>query len=690
MIQRTMRGLGAGRAGALGLMLLACGGAGANAPPTQAAPRADGAKVTGKESAAVPQAKTTELAADTPMKTASGASFEAPKGWFVTERPDGVISLEAPEKDLTLTLLEVAGEPDAAKALEAAWAHVQPGFARKVRQTSTPPARDGWDAIAQSMYETSGAESRAIIGVARRKGTMHYVTLVDGSNAALDRRGAQMGTVFSSFKAPGVEEESLAGRPAHALDAERAKLLDAFITDAMAHARVPGAAIAVVQGGELVHAKGYGLRDVRTKAPATAKTMFMIGSTTKSLTTLLMAKLIDEGKFGWETPVTDVLPSFALGDAAATKRVLMKHTVCACAGLPRQDMEFVFEFDKVTPEQRVSSMRGMKPTTGFGETFQYSNTMVAAGGYIAAHALEQKKPLGPAYDDAMRSRIFGPLGMKNTTLSFATAAAREHATPYAESLAGEVTALPLSYEGAVASVSPAGAAWSTAEDMAKIVALELAAGRDAKGNVFVSEANLMRRREPQIKITERESYGLGLFVENDHGLRVLHHGGNTFGFTSDMFVLPDQGVGVVFLTNAGSANALRNAVRRRVLELLFDAKEEAKKGIEFGVARRRDVRAKELAKISVQPDESWLKGLSGGYANAGLGRATVRIEQKAGVFDAGEWKSRFGQRKEEDGTIKAVLLDAPVAGLELIVGDASGAPTLTVDAGQQNYTFERR
>ena len=80
-----------------------------------------------------------------------------------------------------------------------------------------------------------------------------------------------------------------------------------------------------------------------------------------------MAKLVDEGRFRWDTPVVQLFPEFALADATVTPKVTMLHTVCACTGLPRQDMEFLFEFAKATPEMRVASTKGMKPTTGFGD-----------------------------------------------------------------------------------------------------------------------------------------------------------------------------------------------------------------------------------------------------------------------------------------------------------------------------------
>jgi CubicO group peptidase (beta-lactamase class C family) len=98
------------------------------------------------------------------------------------------------------------------------------------------------------------------------------------------------------------------------------------------------------------------------------------------MTSLLMAALVDRGKLAWDSPVSSLYPRFALGDAEATRKLTLKHTVCACTGLPRQDLEFLFEYRGVTPERRLEEMRAMKPTTGFGEAFQYSNPMVSAGG----------------------------------------------------------------------------------------------------------------------------------------------------------------------------------------------------------------------------------------------------------------------------------------------------------------------
>jgi CubicO group peptidase (beta-lactamase class C family) len=626
-----------------------------------------------------------QLAADTPMKTASGLSFEAPKGWWLSARGE-LIVLEDPERDLTITVVEVKDEPDAVKAMEAAWQRAQPGFSRKVQQKVEPPVSGGWDAFVQLIYEMGG-EHRAVVASARRRGATQYVLLLDGAEAGWDRRAAQLQAIVGTLKAPGVEEESLAGRAAK-LGPEQLKALEDFLVGGMAKTRVPGVAVGIVKDGQLVWEKGFGLREQGQSAPVTPDTLFMIGSNTKSLTTFMMARLVDQGKFGWDTKVTSLYPQFALGDADMTSKVLMKHTVCACAGLPRQDMEFVFRFAGVTPEQRVESMKSMKPTTGFGETFQYSNTMVSTGGYVAARSADPERELGAAYDDVMQRLVFDALGMKSSTLDMQTALSREHASPHGMNLALEYVPVSAKVEEMVVSIRPAGAAWSSVREMARYVALELAKGKTADGAQLVSEANLLARREPMAKMSDKASYGLGLIMQTTNGIRVVGHGGNTHGFTTDMFWLPDHGIGVVLLVNAGGANGLRAAFQKRVLEILFDGKPEAAARLEFAEAQMKEEMAKFAAKLSAEPDPSWTQSLAGTYVDASLGQVVLSADGKRGLFDAGEWKSSFGKLTEEDGTVKIVLLDPAWLGFDFRPETKDGRRSLVLEAPQQKYVFE--
>jgi CubicO group peptidase (beta-lactamase class C family) len=133
----------------------------------------------------------------------------------------------------------------------------------------------------------------------------------------------------------------------HSSDVQRAQIaelgpeLDRLAVDAMADWKVPGAALAVVQGGEVALARAYGHRNIEANLPATTATQFLIGSITKSFTATGVALLHNEGRLDWTKPVRDYIPEFRLHDAVATERVTVCDLLCHQSGLPRHDWVWV-------------------------------------------------------------------------------------------------------------------------------------------------------------------------------------------------------------------------------------------------------------------------------------------------------------------------------------------------------------
>jgi CubicO group peptidase (beta-lactamase class C family) len=635
---------------------------------------------------AAPELQFKELAEDTTLTTASGATFTVSKGWHVA-RTDGLIVIEEPQRELAAAFLELAA-PTAEEAIAQAWKRWKPDFARTVRITARPPATEGWDEIVQNNYEAGAEERRLVIALARRKGATYYLTLLDGAFAAVQRRSGQLNTAMLGLKVKGREEENLAGRKAHPLDAARAEKFLSFAEEARQQAKVPGVALAVIQDGRIVLEKGLGVRELGTSEPVTPATLFMIGSMTKPLTSLLMARLVDQDKFAWDTPVTKLLPSFALGDPEATQKVTMAHTVCACTGLPRWDMEFIFEWSRATGESRVGLLREMKPTTGFGETFQYSNLMVAAGGYVAARTATRAKDLRHAYAAAMQADVLGPLGMTSTALDLDVARKREHARPHGRTLTFEPRPISIETERGVDSVMPAGGVWSNVRDISRWLQLELNKGT-LDGKRLVGEANLLERRKPRVKITDKASYALALLADESRGLQAFGHGGNTFGFTADATFFPEHGVGLVVLTNAAAANAYTAAVRRRLVEVLFDANEEAEKGLAYALKQVDEVIKKQLEEITLKPEAAFVEPLLGAWTNPRLGKIEIRREGDGFLLDAGEWSAPVGEHKDKSGARKVVLTGPPFAGFAFWPQENEGRPGLLFETAQQKYWFER-
>ncbi|MEA2786333.1 MAG: hypothetical protein QOF71_2437, partial [Candidatus Eremiobacteraeota bacterium] len=404
------------------------------------------------------------LSADTPLKTASGALFTAPKSWTLTGGGQMTV-LTAPEGDVHVAVLDVTGAETGRDAAGRAWLAYQPSFKRTVSRATDLPAREGWDAMTVVSYETSPTEHAVVQGYALRKGTTWTVLLLEGNRATFEKRGAQVGLIAESVRPGGYVRETFAGRTAHRLTPERVAALKSFITASMEQLHVPGTAIALIDHGQIVFEGGFGVRNVATAQPVDANTLFMVASNTKGMSTLLLAELVDQGKLRWDEPVVNVFPSFRLGDAATTKSVLVKHLVCACTGLPRKDLEWIFTTTPQTPVTKTFDfLAATAPTSKFGEVFQYNNLMATAAGYIGAHAAYPNLDLGTAYDRAMQTMVFDPLGMSSTTFDTAKARTGDHADPYGLDIDGKTAPDNVAIDDAIAPYRPAGGAWSSVHD----------------------------------------------------------------------------------------------------------------------------------------------------------------------------------------------------------------------------------
>jgi CubicO group peptidase (beta-lactamase class C family) len=266
-----------------------------------------------------------------------------------------------------------------------------------------------------------------------------------------------------------------------------------------------------VQDGEVVYTGAFGVKALGSDDLITPETQFMIGSTTKPITTTMMATLVDDGIIAWDEPVVDVLPQFAVSDPELTQQFTLRNLVCACTGVPRRDLELLFNADDLTAADIVASLQTFQFFTDFGETFQYSNQLVATGGYAAAAALDPDGELYATYLEAMQTRIFDPLAMTNTTFDFDAVVARgDYALPHAANLDGVYYPLSVNDERVLIPIGPAGVAWSTVGDMAQYAITMLNRGVAPDGEQLVSEENLLETWQPQVAVSADASYGLGL------------------------------------------------------------------------------------------------------------------------------------------------------------------------------------
>ena len=626
--------------------------------------------------------------AERKLSLPSGATLKVATDWMVTQSKDG-LTLEDPEKQLKVELVEVDATAGMNEAISAAWSRRSPGFNRQELASSDSPGREGWELFHWAEYKTSPEESRTVSAFAAKKGTLVVVLLVDGPLAVAERRISQIALVYNSLRPAGYVRETYLGRTPRPLDATRVAYLKKFIDQMREAADVPGVSVVLFDKNRTLIEEGFGVRERGRPEPVTADSLYIIASNTKALTTLLLARLVDEGRFGWETPVTQIYPSFKVGDPEVTKRILLKHLVCACTGLPRQDFEWLFTFDRSSPQGQLDVLATMKPTTEFGALFQYSNPLASAAGYIGARTIKPDGNLGQAYDEVMRDKVFRPLGMSRTTFSFDEALKTDHASPHSWDMSLKNVPIDMVLNHSVIPVRPAGGAWSSVRDYARYVRLELAKGRLPDGSTFLTEKNLLARRAPQVRTSEESWYGMGLTLRDVKGIRVISHGGSIFGYKSNFFFVPDLGVGGVTLTNADSGGSVANAVMRRTLEVIYDGKPEAEENLLSAVREDKAYLAGEQKDWKVPPDPAEVKRLAGSYRNAALGDVVVRAGKDEVVFQFGGWKSRMATKVNPDGTTSFVSIDPGVRGFEFNAPAAKAAYTrLTLRDPQHTYEYE--
>ena len=610
-----------------------------------------------------------------------------PTGWTATEH-DGFVRIAAPEEGLHLDIVVTPGDA-AEEAIAAGWLLTAPDQALEPFQTLEPPSEPGVDRTVILNYDV-GDPNRIYQAFAQVVGGDTYAMHVFAELGMLQRRNAQLQIVASGFEITALETVDLsAATPLPVVDVTGA--LDEFVAYAMDAFDIPGAAIAIVQDGEVVYLEGFGVT-IEGGSPITPDTHMMIGSTGKTMTALLVASLVDDGVIDWDTPVVEVLPRFAVADEELSTSITFRNLLCACTGVPRRDLELAFNYHELSAEGVIESLRTFEFFTEFGEAFQYSNQLVATAGYAAAAAAGASYgELAAGYRDLLNDRLTGPVGMTDTTLDFQTVIDRgQYATPHGLSLDTlGYEPVDLAFEELLIPVGPAGTHWSTAGDMAEYLQTVLARGVAPNGTRVVSEENLGVTWEPQVPITATDSYGLGWMVGSYKGAPLYSHGGNTIGFTSEFAFLPEVDLGIVILTNAQAANSFTGTVTSRFLELVYQQPDETVAQTEYVVEQTRTALQEQRSQVLDRVPLVDALTYFGPYTNPALGDVSLRIEDGQLLLDAGEWATQLRPYVDRNGEFESyVTYGAPLTGLTVRLSLEDGAPRMVLGDGIVSYEFE--
>jgi CubicO group peptidase (beta-lactamase class C family) len=376
-------------------------------------------------------------------------------------------------------------------------------------------------------------------------------------------------TRVASLRAPLLFSALLAAGLAP-LGAQTAELegLDAYIRQAMTDWEIPGFAIAVVQGDQVIFARGYGEREIGTGEPVDEHTLFAVASTTKAMTAAALGMLVDEGTLQWDDPVINHMPGFQLADPWVTRHVTIRDLLTHRTGVAGHDNVWIAApFDRAEIVRRA---RHLPQVSGFRAGYGYNNIMYMVAGEVVAAAT------GIPWDDFLEARILRPLGMDRTTSRTAALEALGNVATAHIRHQGRVIPMPRRDYDAL---GPAGSVWSSAHDMARWIRLHLAGGAH-QGRQLLQPVTLEEMRTPQVVIrmdtTARRrfptqnyfAYGLGWRLHDYHGHNVVQHTGAVNFTRTQVGLIPDQGIAVVAFANL-STSALQTAIMYRVFDALL-------------------------------------------------------------------------------------------------------------------------
>jgi CubicO group peptidase (beta-lactamase class C family) len=419
--------------------------------------------------------------------------------------------------------------------------------------------------------------------------------------------------------------------------------VDALVQESLKTWQVPGAAVAVIRGEDVLYLRGAGLREVGKPSVVTADTVFAVGSTTKAFTSTAMAMLVDEGRMGWDDPVRKHVESFRLSDPLADQNATLRDLVTHRTGLSRHDM--LWYSSPWSREEIVRRIGLVKLNRPFRSSYQYQNVMFLVAGMAVGNASKS------TWDEVMQKRIFDPLGMANANVSTTVLAkVMDKAEPHVLD-EGKLKTVPWAN---LDNVGPAGSVNASARDLSRWVRFQLAGGV-YEGKRLVSEENLLETRTPQMvmrlegggKLTAEQTettqmtYGMGWQIQDYRGHLLTSHGGNIDGFTARVALLPKDKIGIVVLANRNGSlmnTALSHALSDMLLGLpkkdwnaWFQSR--AKAGEEQAAAAKKALLEKR--KKDTRPSRE-LASYCGTYVEPAYGTAKVTLDNGALML---EWSS---------------------------------------------------
>ena len=403
------------------------------------------------------------------------------------------------------------------------------------------------------------------------------------------------------------------------------KALEKYIEKAVQDFEIPGLAVGIIKNGEVVLLKGYGYRNTETKKKVDENTVFGIASCSKAFTAATIAILVDEGKLNWDDKVIDHYPAFQMYDPYITRELTIRDLLSHRSGLQTFDGDLLWYGTDLSREEVVRQIRFRPNKYSLRAHFGYSNVMFITASEVV------KSVTGHSWDAFLNKKIFQPLGMTSTNTS--TSAFDKGMNIAYPHIDGQPEAF-INYDnsGGAAAIN------TSAADLLKWVQLMLDKGALNDTSIFskkqyytlVSQQTVLPAGAAEkVGGTHFSGYGLGWFLKDFEGMKIISHGGGLPGFHSKVALVPEDSLGYVILAN--QITGLVGALDHKILDFfLTDSdKDWAKLYLDYEkkqeVKKEEKAKAREEARVKDTKPSLTLENYTGLYEDKMYGQAKVEM-----------------------------------------------------------------
>ncbi|WP_252738722.1 serine hydrolase [Colwellia sp. D2M02] len=374
--------------------------------------------------------------------------------------------------------------------------------------------------------------------------------------------------------------------------------IELAIKKAMDTFQVPGVAVAIVKNNEVVMRKGFGIIEQGKSAKVTPDTLFGIASNTKAMTAALLAGLVDEGKLTWDTRVIDVIPEFQMPDAYVTREFTITDLLAHNSGLGLGAGDLmIWPQTTLTNADVIKGIKYLPEVSSFRSEFAYDNLMYIIAGEVITRVT------GQPWHEVIQARIFTPLGMKNTRAMFSLIESSNQNVARAHvPLEGKLNVVGGNF---LEKFSAAGSVASSVHDMSYWLKAQLnqgAYGTKEQRLFSAEQSQTMWQAKTLLSVSQKateqdkthfSAYGLGWFLKDYHGVKLIHHSGGILGMVSKVVLVPEADLGMVILTNQQSGDAF-NAIYHQILNEYLELPK--KDWVDYYQAKQQKRLAKEAAR----------------------------------------------------------------------------------------------